>query len=275
MLVFDPNVIGGILIGSLVPVLCHGILIMQACHYFSNFPNDPQGLKLIVIVIWIGAIVNITCSWWGLYESIITNFGMDPKLIGIPFAFNVGGGFGAFVRSTVQSIYTYRMYKYSGSLYIPVLCWGISAYGFIAGILLGATMPTAPLDVQIRYIDEWPWLVYSILGSAAVADIAITVSLCLFLRKNRGKGLERTMRIIDKLFVWTIQTGLLTSVTAIAVIIAYAVNKRICITIFRCQVSLSHFLCHSLVAWLGLLTFLTNCMLLYPSLNLSFLLTNL
>jgi hypothetical protein len=45
---FDPNVLGAYEIGVLVSVLLHGTFSLQIYHYFANFPNDPQGLKLTV-----------------------------------------------------------------------------------------------------------------------------------------------------------------------------------------------------------------------------------
>ncbi|KAF9455148.1 hypothetical protein BDZ94DRAFT_1242462, partial [Collybia nuda] len=172
-----------------------------------------------VVVIWIGAIVHIICILRGLYSVTVTQFGQAPQLIGIPLIFIVSAGFGGLVRSAVQSIYVYRMYKYSGSLYMPILCWGISAYEFVAGIIISVVVPPAPFGVQMQRINQWSWLLYTMFVSAAFVDVITAVSLCYQLRKNREKGLERTVRIIDKLVIWTIQTGLLTSLTAIAVTI--------------------------------------------------------
>ncbi|KAF9456207.1 hypothetical protein BDZ94DRAFT_1315362 [Collybia nuda] len=233
---------------------------MQGYHYFSRFPQDPRGLKLMAIAVWIGAIGNVICIWWGMYTLTITDFGLAPELLGVPLAINIASGFASFVRSAVQAFYTYRMYKYSGSLYLPIICWSISAYEFVAGIILSVTWPTATFAVQLRYLDYWSWLLYSIFTSAASADIAIAASMCYYLLKKRNQGLKRTVRVIDRLVIWTIQTGLLTrysqtfsvigggliarfSVTAITITITYAVQKE-------------NF------AWLGLLNFLTN---LYPT----------
>ncbi|KAF9456209.1 hypothetical protein BDZ94DRAFT_1276238 [Collybia nuda] len=240
---FDPNILGAIEVGSMASVLCHGILTMQTYHYFSSFPSDARGLKLMVVAIWTAALAHLICILWGLYTLTITNFGLAPQFLGLPHVLAVGAGFGAFIHSAVQSIYIYRMYKYSGSLYIPVLCWSISAYDFIAGIIFSVTVPEATFGVQIQYLNDWSWLIYSLFVSTAFVDVIIAASLSYYLRKNRSRSMERTVHIIDRLVIWTIQTGLLTSLTALAVTITFAINKENNV-------------------WLGLFDFLTN---LYPT----------
>ncbi|KAF9456211.1 hypothetical protein BDZ94DRAFT_421957 [Collybia nuda] len=242
MLSFNPGIIGALEIGSLASVLCHGFLVTQVHNYFSSFPDDPRGLRLTVAAIWMGAIAHLICILWGSYILTVVNFGLAPELFGVPNVLIVSAAFGAFVRSTAQSIYTYRMYKYSNSLYIPILCWSISAYEFVAGILLSATAPFGTLRIQMRYLKDWSWLIYTLVVSTAFVDIIIAASLCYYLQKNRRRSLERTIRVINRLVIWTIQTGLFTSVVAVAVMITFAVDKK-------------NF------SWFGLLNFLTS---MYP-----------
>jgi hypothetical protein len=45
---FTPDAIGAVEIGVLISVLFHGVVSIQAYHYFANFPNDSRGLKPVV-----------------------------------------------------------------------------------------------------------------------------------------------------------------------------------------------------------------------------------
>lgn len=155
-------------------------------------------------------LAHLICILWGLYILTITNIGLAPQLIGLPHVLAVGAGFGAFVHSAVQvsphpqilwylllnackrqSIYIYRMYRYSGSLYIPILCWTISAYDFIAGIVFSATVPAGSFGVQVQYLNDWSWLIYSLFSTTAFVDVAIAASISFYLRKNRNRSMER------------------------------------------------------------------------------------
>ncbi|KAJ3999583.1 hypothetical protein F5050DRAFT_914919 [Lentinula boryana] len=58
------------------------------------------------------------------------------------------------------------------------------------------------------------------LGSASLCDTGIAVSLCYFLQKKRT-GYKRTDEIIDHLMLFSINSGLITSVASIACLITY------------------------------------------------------
>lgn len=59
------------------------------------------------------------------------------------------------------------------------------------------------------------------LGSAALADIIITATLIVKLRRAIGKGFTNIDSIISKLIKTTLQTGLLTTVVAVTDLILY------------------------------------------------------
>lgn len=62
---------------------------------------------------------------------------------------------------------------------------------------------TFPMFIHVQ------WLICVTLGSNMVADVTITMSLCWFLRRSKT-GFEKTDSILDKLFSYVINTGLLT-----------------------------------------------------------------
>lgn len=94
------------------------------------------------------------------------------------------------------------MYKYSGSLYIPIFCWIISAYDFAAGIVFSVTVPEVPFGLQIQYLNEWSWLIYSLFASTAFVDVVIAATISFYLWKNRSRSMERfatSFKLVDSL----------------------------------------------------------------------------
>ncbi|KDQ24897.1 hypothetical protein PLEOSDRAFT_32935, partial [Pleurotus ostreatus PC15] len=66
------------------------------------------------------------------------------------------------------------------------------------------------------------WLLYSALGSAVFADVFIAATLCFFL-STRRTGFKSTDNLVNTMMVYSINTGLLTSVCAMACFITYAI----------------------------------------------------
>ncbi|KAG7088545.1 hypothetical protein E1B28_012527 [Marasmius oreades] len=64
------------------------------------------------------------------------------------------------------------------------------------------------------------WVTSAGIGSAAAADILIAVSLCYYLSQSRT-GFKRTDSLISTLIIYTLTTGLMTSVIDIVIVITF------------------------------------------------------
>ncbi|KAI0323955.1 hypothetical protein GY45DRAFT_1375938 [Cubamyces sp. BRFM 1775] len=69
-------------------------------------------------------------------------------------------------------------------------------------------------------VHHFSWSFYAGFGAEVVADAIITISQCLLLVRMRT-GLERTDSIISLMMKYSINTGLLTSICAILVLVTY------------------------------------------------------
>ncbi|KAI0946477.1 hypothetical protein AcW1_009927 [Taiwanofungus camphoratus] len=69
--------------------------------------------------------------------------------------------------------------------------------------------------------SEFSWILYMGLSASVVADLIIATSLCVLLKRIRT-GLPRTDSILRVLMLYTINTGVLTSLCAISCLVAYA-----------------------------------------------------
>lgn len=72
------------------------------------------------------------------------------------------------------------------------------------------------------FFQRFSWVFTSGLLLSVLVDIMITTFLCYFLRRNRPRFTD-TIRIIDALTLWTIQTGLVTSTVAIATLVCWKI----------------------------------------------------
>lgn len=94
-----------------------------------------------------------------------------------------------FTWHPIQAIFTGRIYMFSGSLYLPVICWLMSAYVFLGTIVIAAeTLRLKSLeDFEVQYA----WLITSVFIVTACVDVIIAASMCYLLQRQRSAALRR------------------------------------------------------------------------------------
>ncbi|KAJ7839531.1 hypothetical protein B0H14DRAFT_1066840 [Mycena olivaceomarginata] len=75
------------------------------------------------------------------------------------------------------------------------------------------------------YEEQWGWLFTTVWCISAANDFTITATLVANLISHRSHIHKRTVPLVDKLVVWTIETGMLTSITAIVVMVCFVTMK--------------------------------------------------
>jgi len=127
--------------------------------------------------------------------------------------------FSAFIGPLVQAWFAYRVLRLSGQLYIPALCWLLSFLRCTATVAVGieALLATNLLEFKLRF----KWLLTFILAVGAAVDVIIAGTLCYFFRQLRATSFKRTVKVINQTMIWTIETGLLTSVAAVGMLFCF------------------------------------------------------
>jgi len=127
--------------------------------------------------------------------------------------------FSAFIGPLVQAWFAYRVLKLSGTLFIPILCWFLSSLRCGATVTVGIEALLATSVLQFE--RDYKWLLTSILAVGAAVDVIIAASLCYFLRQHRATSFQRTVKMINQMMIWTIETGLVTSIGAVSMLICF------------------------------------------------------
>ncbi|KAF8888551.1 hypothetical protein BD779DRAFT_448716 [Infundibulicybe gibba] len=216
----------GLEVGTILAAIGNGVLILQMVIYFQQFRGDPKLLKITVSMIWLASICLLILDIHVLYSTTVTNHGTPIKLVKFPISFAVGASVGAAIHSSIQAVYTYRLFKFTGNIYLPAICWVLSIYVLGSGITFSVLLTTNSSGVRLSK-QNWSWLFYSSFGVASTADLLIASSMFYYLRKGRNSGVpQRTRQIVDKLMVWTVETGFVTSIMGVCVVIIYVAYPR-------------------------------------------------
>ncbi|KAI9450021.1 hypothetical protein BJY52DRAFT_1215664 [Lactarius psammicola] len=206
-------------IGMVISIMLFGITILQTWIYYWQYGNrDQKALKLFVAIIFILDTLHTVLCTYSVYWYLVLNFG-NVEILGYNmWSMNFQIDVNALVDYMVRLYYARRVYLVSGSIVIPVI---IVVFGTVCITLAFVfTVKAAALKYWSLYTSLIPVTCIA-LGLGVVADILIALSMCWFLYHQRT-GFARTDSMITTLMAYSINSGLLTSVLATAVLISFA-----------------------------------------------------
>ncbi|KAJ7832643.1 hypothetical protein B0H14DRAFT_3463255 [Mycena olivaceomarginata] len=208
--------IGAYQIGVLVSYILFGVATAQTYMYFSHFPEDSPKLKAFGCICLMGFTV---CIGYALYEYTIIGYGRPEIVFDSSRArsLDMAHLFDGSIAASVQGFFSYRIYALSRKLYIPIVIWTLMLLRLLACVML--CVEGFKVTSIATYQIQWEWLVTSLSSVSTMNDCVITVTLCILLRKQRTNAYKRTGALLNKLILWTIETGMLTSASAVVTMV--------------------------------------------------------
>lgn len=207
------DTLGALLIGLIISTTLFGLTTLQTYLYFLNYIKDRLSLKFLVVSLWILDFMHTILVAHASYHYLVVNFANPLGLIHGEWSLIVEVAVTTTVTLIVQSFFAYRVYKLSeGNWWLAILIVGL-ALGH-SGLGIASTVRLFQIGVfsNIPHISD---ILSSTLIVMAVNDVLITFSLCYYLRKTQ-KSMQQRHDAIRLLIVYSIETGLLTSVVVIA-----------------------------------------------------------
>ncbi|KAH7922199.1 hypothetical protein BV22DRAFT_676277 [Leucogyrophana mollusca] len=211
--------IGALEIGTIVMTFFFGIGTVQTFHYYRGYPHDSLWLKSFIAVVWLCELGHTISVAWGTYTVTVTRFGdlsgvtLDPLPLGFAWSILFSGLLGPLV----QGFFAHRVHVFSKKIYIPLVCWAASLLR-LSGSLVAVVKAVKQPSLQ-SYGESNGWLIMLLLVVGAFVDITVAASLCYFLGRERPFAIGRTVRMLDQLMAYTIETGLVTSLTAVTILV--------------------------------------------------------
>ncbi|KAJ7496737.1 hypothetical protein FB451DRAFT_202108 [Mycena latifolia] len=187
---FD-STFGAFEIGVIISSVLFGFTALQTYMYFSRFPDNRRPMKCLVAFVWCCEMAHVVCVGAALYTMTITYFGQPERLVRTPNSLTGGVTFSAFVGPSLSFIR-----------------------------LVGTLVEGLKMVTILEFEKQWGWLVVSAWGIGAATDLIIARTLAYLLSRQRSELLpKRTLKVVDKLIVWTIETGAITSFAGVATLI--------------------------------------------------------
>ncbi|KAF8217629.1 hypothetical protein K438DRAFT_1952511 [Mycena galopus ATCC 62051] len=223
---FEANTtIGAYQIGVLVSYVLLGVTTMQTHIYYGRFPTDAWKFKALVAFVWICEVGHAVCLGHSLYIYTISDFAQPELLFGpISKSFVASVVLSGVIGTCVQWFFGFRIYTLCKKWYIPAL---IFVMGFLRTlgcvVMFVAGLRMTPLAA---YIAQWEWLATSIWSISTANDLTITATMVFLLHRQRHKVQKKTAALVDKLILWSLETGFLTSVAGVVSLVFFVTMKE-------------------------------------------------
>ncbi|KAI0666403.1 hypothetical protein C8Q78DRAFT_1059322 [Trametes maxima] len=206
---------GPILVGGILSCAVWGISCMQMFMYYLNYDSDHLGLKLFVAFVWAVDTANEILLLASMWPVLILKWGSVAELSVSQPTLVHHGWVSGIVAFAVQMFFLYRIYKFSGNRFLlPLLLVPLSLWQIIG---------TIPFDIWVFQDSSLaalsaPRMIAfetALRATSAFVDIMIAAAMLYLLIQNRRSEFSSSKKMIFRLIIMTINTGLWTAVVAL------------------------------------------------------------
>ncbi|KAA1465966.1 hypothetical protein DENSPDRAFT_876136 [Dentipellis sp. KUC8613] len=217
------STMGATFVGVLVGAMLYGVSCLQTWHYYREYSHDAFSIKLLVGAVWVCDTVHQILISHTMYTYVITNFA-NPAILGeLVWSLIVEVLFNGFTAVLVQCFFTLRIYRLSNKnvpITAVVLLLVIGQFGVTVAYASKAIHMTT-----FAQLATLKGLSMSVNALTAASDVSIAVALCSMLHRSRT-GFRASDSMINKLILFTMNTGLLTSLDAICSLASIAASPN-------------------------------------------------
>ncbi|KAJ8463498.1 hypothetical protein ONZ45_g17561 [Pleurotus djamor] len=226
----DPSLdltLGALEIGFMVSGCLFGVLTAQVAVYNRNFQARDNWLtRLLVGAIWCLELGQLLTHFHGIYYLVVIHHQNKLALL-LPPPRSVGVSFliSSCIGPLVESFYVSRFFRLSKHLLPALLGWGL-ALCRLAGWLY-ISVHALRMTSFTHFTDQFGWLLETLFSASAFIDLAIALANFYYLAKSRSRTTQGPLIMtIDRIIAWTLQTGLITSISFVITLLCFLFSRQ-------------------------------------------------
>ncbi|TDL21017.1 hypothetical protein BD410DRAFT_313750 [Rickenella mellea] len=201
---------GAGMIGLFASATLYGVTLLQTFRYFRRYPDDRVSLKWLISALCFADTAHLVLCTWSFHWYLVVNFGNVENLSIPHWTMNLQATVNGFIGVSFLLFNARRVYHMSSKI---CLAASIFTLAMVHGTLcIYFSVESFVLDDFMEY-SKLTWVICVGLGSSAAANILAALSLCYCLKKSRTSFLCSNA-LITRLMLYTINSGILTSITA-------------------------------------------------------------
>jgi len=211
--------IGALFVGFGVSSALFGTMCSQGWAYVNRYPLDRPAYKLLVAFIWLLELVDQAFIGHATYYYAISGWGNPLVLIKKPvWSLILQVTLGAFAGAVVKICFAMRVYRFS-QRNIPVTA--IIVVLALAQLAFACIYTAEAFQVHsLLEVDKLKVIGSLSLGLGVATDMVTAAALCFFLR-NLRTGYTKDDSLINRLTLYAINTGVLSSACSLTALILY------------------------------------------------------
>ncbi|KAK0185423.1 hypothetical protein F5146DRAFT_1070102 [Armillaria mellea] len=205
------NTMGALLIGTIVAASIWGSSILHTYEYYSDYPKDHIGMKCVVAIVCLLDTMHQIFITHALYIYLIKGFANPLLLTKLLWTFLIQLVITGCQGLVCQGFFTWRVYVVSQrnrflAGFIAILVVG----NFVVTLYYYARCQSLTSTTQLKELKN----IAKLLVFGYSADILITISLIYMLLRSKTRNAQ-TNHIINRLVLYSLNTGFLNSIFAI------------------------------------------------------------
>ncbi|KAF8803764.1 hypothetical protein BYT27DRAFT_7214366 [Phlegmacium glaucopus] len=221
------NTMGAAYVGVVCAGMLYGVSCVQTWYYFFKYRQDVWYIKALVASVFAFDTVHQILISHTVYHYLVSNYNNPAVLADMvwPHLFQEYSRqlevlFNGFIGLLVQGFLTLRVWRLSGN--------NVPLTAVVGTLVLAGFGCSVAFTVQSMKLRTWAELkelkglsmAVNLLG--VVVDVLIAAALFYFLRRSRT-GFKKSDTMISRLIMFTVSTGFLTSICAIASLVSILV----------------------------------------------------
>ncbi|KDR68172.1 hypothetical protein GALMADRAFT_146653 [Galerina marginata CBS 339.88] len=219
--------LGAVEIATFLSLVLLGVSLSQGYTYFRRSEQDKFSLKLMVTVLLVLEIFHSFTAAHTIYFDTITRWNR-AEINSYSLSANVVNE--TLITVMVQCFFSHRIYRLSGKLPISIACFGLAILRFLSamGMSLEAVLDVRRTPNWVIFISQFNWVITSALALGGATDLLIAASMLFYLKKlTSPSNMKSTTQLLNRLIRYSLQTGFLTSLTSLAVIVCFHTMKNL------------------------------------------------
>ncbi|KAI0833765.1 hypothetical protein BC628DRAFT_1414504 [Trametes gibbosa] len=231
------SIIGGLLIELCFAFMLYGITTLQTFIYFQKYSTDRFPLKALVAAVWILECIHTAFCMQFIYSYLVVGFGDYPGFVDINWGIGITVLCSAGIAMCVQGYYTWRVWIVSGKslvwtvvigffvllrvVYLMMAIYSTAAFG-IASAALSYIYPNWMI---IRYTKSTLITISGGLGSAALVDMLVALTLSYYLKRGKHIWHGQSNSMVNRILLYAVNTGAITGTASLLCVILFALEK--------------------------------------------------
>ncbi|EIW78952.1 hypothetical protein CONPUDRAFT_91317 [Coniophora puteana RWD-64-598 SS2] len=206
----------GPLCGALATMLLYGITCVQQFHYHQNYKSDSWVLKVVVRLI--TETVETGLSVYFLEHYLITNFANENALYDVVWSVPASFALGFVTAYLANLCFIWRIWRLSRHLVVSLLLTILATARLILGLV------NSFLAINSASWDAFAKTAYVPIAFSWFLSIGVDALIAFMMYRTLYKqrtGLSDTDSMINRLLLYAVNTGAVTSLGAVLVLILF------------------------------------------------------